>query len=382
MSPLSRRDALRAAPALLTGLAGCSSLGDDDEPDLPMEATWAQFAHEPRRPVVAGGTLAITGDHLETQLVGFDPETGEERWLAGESDRRMSPPATDGNRAYAVSDGGSVLAVNGSDGAIEWTARIPTMDRGNSRAVTFPPLITGDLLVVPTTGDDDGPHSLTAFSREGGEERFSYELPAPIVGEPAADAAGVTVPLHDGRVVRVDTAGEAQWTMETVYHPSGVDLADGTAYLATPEERVVAVDAETGRERWHAPLENTVVTPPRVLDGTLYVGGADFYVYAFDPESGERLWRAETTNAVTSGPVLHDGRLVSLAGGHTRQREHVPYFPTGLFVHTTDGEQVAEYDLTDHLSGGDPTWVASLDDGVYFGQGHELVRLAPEALDA
>jgi quinohemoprotein ethanol dehydrogenase len=85
----------------------------------------------------------------------------------------------------------------------------------------------------------------------------------------------------------------------------GVAYADGRIFAATLDGRLLALDAQTGRELWTVPTVSadsmqTINGAPRAFNGKVVIGnaGSDFgargYVSAFDAVTGRQLWRFYT----------------------------------------------------------------------------------------
>ena len=86
----------------------------------------------------------------------------------------------------------------------------------------------------------------------------------------------------------------------------GAAWADGTLFFNTLDAHTVAVDAETGRERWRTKLGDinrgeTMTMAPLVVKGKVLVGnsggemGVRGWLTALDARSGEIAWRAYST---------------------------------------------------------------------------------------
>ena len=82
----------------------------------------------------------------------------------------------------------------------------------------------------------------------------------------------------------------------------GAALYNGKVILGTLDGRLVAVDAETGKEVWSTVTVDqskpyTITGAPRVFKGKVIIGngGAEYgvrgYVTAYDADTGEQLWR-------------------------------------------------------------------------------------------
>ncbi|HEX7854810.1 MAG TPA: PQQ-dependent dehydrogenase, methanol/ethanol family [Sphingobium sp.] len=89
----------------------------------------------------------------------------------------------------------------------------------------------------------------------------------------------------------------------------------GKVYIGTTDGRVIALDANTGKQLWEQrqygldDMKNNN-GPPRVFDGKVIVGngGADItpergYVTAYDAETGKQLWRFYTVPSDPSKPA-------------------------------------------------------------------------------
>lgn len=388
MVPFTRRETLKALPALAAGLGGCSAFADGDH-SLPAPTRWRIPLDRPTRverptdgPLLVGSQSPFDDDPV---LTGRDPETGDELWTVTGQKGRKSPIGFDETLAYVFTKAEMVFAVDYRSGGVEWRAPIEPVDDADTGVIQFAPLPLGDRVVVPVSGTgDDIPDRLEAFDRATGEHLFDHDLPSSIAGAPATDGAGVLVPLLDGTLRRIAANGTEDWRVDLGTPVSDLTVADETAYVGSPTEQLLAIDVASGDVQWRGPLENTLLTRPLVTDDRVFVGGADYYLAAFDRASGTRQWRVELANAVTAGPTLVGDRLVTLAGGATHQRGQsgdVPFSPTVLSVHDTAGELVGEYRFEGYLDGGSVKWGATTGDGVYLGQEWQLARLDREVLD-
>lgn len=103
---------------------------------------------------------------------------------------------------------------------------------------------------------------------------------------PAIHDDTIFVTTDSGTLYAIATTnGQIRWTFETgAEDPSVPRLGDGLVYVANGN-RVMAVDIDTGEERWNVKWENLSValvdSPPLVTEDALYVG-TDARMYAFD----------------------------------------------------------------------------------------------------
>lgn len=115
-------------------------------------------------------------------------------------------------------------------------------------------------------GPKDGPRGLT--------EAWRVKVSEPI----AQDATGV----------------RQDWLNCGVYNgPVTAPVIGGGMVFVSDRDRhrVVALDAETGRQRWAFPTGGRVLTTPTYANGRLVFGARDGNVYVLDAKTGELVWR-------------------------------------------------------------------------------------------
>lgn len=198
--------------------------------------------------------------------------------------------------------------------------------------------------------------------------------------ETAADAQGTPTagPPADGSTAGTAVAGaddgansipepesfetdDVAWALRTeapIAAPPA--LGDDTVYVGSQDQRVYALDTETGEVRWRTGLGEAIMGRPLVRDGTVYVHlwGASAAV-ALDGETGAVRWRHSLFDGpVTPSPLFVDGRVVTAASVGE------------VMALDSDGEVVWRYNIND--SYGDDRrgtvpdgYLASHDDNVY-----------------
>jgi outer membrane protein assembly factor BamB len=226
----------------------------------------------------------------------------------------------------------AVLAFDGRDGSEVFSS---DRDLGPTSQPAIGPGPDGPIVVFTEGFGDRGPSSTASAavspsptpsdSQVGEEEEFDSHVNAIdlATGEPAWASP---VPLEDvvqkpvaldetsayvadvvGRVTAVELmTGEVRWTEDLGTPISGaVTLDAGRALVTTlggrdePSE-VVALDAETGEELWHASAEDAsnLVSAPVVADGRVLTLDVIGGVIAFDADDGRFLWRTEVINPI------------------------------------------------------------------------------------
>lgn len=109
----------------------------------------------------------------------------------------------------------------------------------------------------------------------------------------------------------------------------GVAVLDSTVYVGTLDARLVALDAESGIERWSTLVADNSVGfsmtgAPLAIDGKIIIGvagaeaGIRGFIDAYDAETGELLWRRHTVPAPGEpGSETWQGNAWEQGGGST-----------------------------------------------------------------
>jgi outer membrane protein assembly factor BamB len=137
------------------------------------------------------------------------------------------------------------------------------------------------------------------------------------------------------------------WPSETRLH---FDLAQEpvavgeTVFVGLHNDKVVALDSETGKEKWVFFTGGPVRFAPVVAAGRLFVASDDGYLYCLDEADGSLVWKFRGGPAdrkvignerlisawpARGGPVLADGKVYFAAGIW-------PFM--GIFIHAIDAE--------------------------------------------
>lgn len=119
-------------------------------------------------------------------------------------------------------------------------------------------------------------------------------------------------PAHTGEQPGPGLVGNPRltWNVSTAGEIiSSPVMVDDVIYIGTKSGFLLALEAETGQERWRFDLGNYIVrSSPAVVDGIVYVTGG-YDIYALDAESGQPRWRLPIMLAGPSSPTVVDGML-------------------------------------------------------------------------
>ena len=293
------RNLLALSAALL--LSACGLFGDDDEElepaeliefevKVPVKRLWstkvgsdAEFLRVALRPVGDGNRIYAAS--VNGNVVALDPEKGKQVWRNKLDIGLSSGPGVGEGLVVVVAADGYVVALGAEDGMERWRAYIS----GESLAT---PLVYDEYVVVQSVDN-----KLTALSVFDGSERWTLEQ-----STPALTMRGSTSPMQVGQSI-----------------VTGFDNG-----------RVMAINLETGDVEW-----DSMLAPPSGrsdldrlsdIDGDIAVVGQDIYASGYQgriaslaAESGQVLWARElsTYAGVTADwnnvySTLQNGELVAL----------------------------------------------------------------------
>jgi outer membrane protein assembly factor BamB len=323
MPSLTRRQVLATAGSASVALAGC--LLDSPSGDLGrVEGAWPMIGRDP-------------GHARRAEDGPTDPRTVWTTEL--DQVRSAGPPSVQDGRLYVPADAVSdrarhryrIHALSASTGEERW--QVPLRSEPNG-----PPAVSGDHVVVTARRSLERGR-VVCFQRRYGDEEWLVDVDARLTAPPTVDGRVVYVPDWSGRVHAPSmTDGSVLWSRwidagrgRTFAEP--VAVHDGTLYLGSMSGTtgVVALDAETGAERWRG--DTGAVTGGPVVDGDLVVVRSHHLVVAFDAD-GTRRWSVNVLEA-DARPMAVDDRHVYVPA---RERLHAI---------TRDGESAWSHDSTD-----------------------------------
>ena len=178
------------------------------------------------------------------------------------------------------------------------------------------PLVSGGTVFI---GDDSG--RLWALAAEDGAEAWTFAAAGAVRARPALFAERLYVPADDGALYCLRaSSGEPVWRARIGAAPSprqrigapgwsydnltsAAVVADGSVYVGTLDGALVALDAETGAERWRARTDGAIVSTPLVAAGKAVFGSFDGKLRALDARTGAPVWTVEAGAPVTSSPT-------------------------------------------------------------------------------
>jgi len=137
---------------------------------------------------------------------------------------------------------------------------------------------------------------------------------------------------------------------------SSPSIVGDSVYLGSGDNKVYALDRNTGERRWSFEAQDVVEATPLVLKDRLYVGSADYFFYCLDAKTGALLWKLESDGKILGSATwaLNKGKVVILMGSYDG------------FLYAIDadaGTVIWKFDSQDYVNG-----TPLVDDGfAYFG---------------
>ncbi len=204
------------------------------------------------------------------------------------------PPLNGVNGAWVLDAEGTLWKV--SPGTAEPVERQLQEITGMAPGEPSPVLLTRDKLRLPSGETASLPFQGQSVTALGGEGFW-------IVGE--------------GRALFMDPEGNERWVWDPEdLQPAPACLDGERLYAGTEEGCLVALDRETGREKYRFPTGAAIVSPPAVVGGEVVFASRDHMVRALDPSAGRLLWQARLRGRPDFGPYgVEGGTLFAEAAG-------------------------------------------------------------------
>jgi alcohol dehydrogenase (cytochrome c) len=271
-------------------------------------------------PVVAGGVMYVTSAN---ECYALDAGTGRQIWryqrprtkglignAAGGANRGVSVA---GDKVFMVTDHAHVIALDRVTGALRWDTEMA--DWHQNYNATGAPLPVGSLVVTGTSGGDEGVRGfLAAFDQATGKEVWRFWT-VPKRGEPGSETWQGKGIDHPGGTTWL--TGTYDPDLDTVYWPVGNPGPDliGDDRLGDNlyTDSIVALEAKTGRLKWHFQFtphdvwDYDAQETPALVDGTwqgqprklLVQANRNGFLYVLDRTNGAFLSGKQYVKNVT-----------------------------------------------------------------------------------
>ncbi|WP_254522639.1 PQQ-binding-like beta-propeller repeat protein [Natrinema caseinilyticum] len=262
-------------------------------------------------PVVADGTAYLS---VEGVVHAFDTTDGALEWRSEDIGASGQPTAA--YETVYVGGDGIVTALDAATGDVRWQTAVVGADHAAIEALT----VAFGMVYALAEG------SLTAIDCESGSVEWARESISVSVGGPAGEQSNVNRALQrcvasaDGRIFTIAEAGTiaafdpltgtSELAIETdYYYLYDLVATDGTVFVRTESEVVAAYDSTTGEreELWHGGVRQVAVSEDTLAFATRYE------LVAVDLETGDERWTVGKYSHAFGDPVIADDAvLVSL----------------------------------------------------------------------
>jgi outer membrane protein assembly factor BamB len=146
-----------------------------------------------------------------------------------------------------------------------------------------------------------------------------------------ADPLRLRLDADNGLIFAVDPKGEVSafkgkqrvWQKEVAKGnlSAGVEAADGILVVGTDKGRLIALDQQSGEQKWTAQLNGAILAPSLIHAGRVISVSNDGTVYAHEVATGSQVWTYNLPNVQFSlrgmaSPVPLDARNVLIASSN------------------------------------------------------------------
>jgi outer membrane protein assembly factor BamB len=232
------------------------------------EVAWTFRARGPVWSTAVSSREAIYFGSWDGSLYSLDLETGQEKWQYDAGSRIWSSPHIAGGTVLFGSEDGHLHAVDAGKGRARWKVKTG-----------------GPIRSTPASADGTvyfGSHDarLYAVDLQTGLEKWEFATGDAIISKIAVSQGTLLFCSLDNYVFAIDAAnGREQWKVRTTGGPTAPVIAGKLVYFGS-YEAIVAVELDSGRERFRFVPKGTVHAPPAVSEANIYFGLSDGYFYA------------------------------------------------------------------------------------------------------
>jgi outer membrane protein assembly factor BamB len=101
----------------------------------------------------------------------------------------------------------------------------------------------------------------------------------------------------------------------------GISVAYETVFFGTENGEVIALDANTGEQKWRKTVKGEVLAAPAIDAGIVLINTGSGFVFALNADSGEEVWSSESDvpplslRGVSSPAAVNGGAIIGTATG-------------------------------------------------------------------
>lgn len=205
------------------------------------------------------------------------------------------PAVADDERLYVMT-GDVMHALLIATGEEVWRVETGTL--------TAPPVVQSGWVIVAVAG------SIAAFRASDGTLVWRKNV-GTVERRPAIDGDVLFVPVLEGSVVALNLqTGEDRWSTPLGGEPGDPLAIGGKVYVASQDKRFYAIDASDGEVEWHRRVGAGPRGRPIADDDHIYFVSLDNILRALDRGDGGEKWAKGLKYRPLEGPLRASGALV------------------------------------------------------------------------
>jgi len=230
-----------------------------------------------------------------------------------------STPVVDGDMVYIGSYSGKVLALNTlarSQDLLfpqkrygEWEWDCPRTNKGSNAIVADLAMSEDAIYVTSSNG------KVYSLDKEFGDSNWKEPpvLDAKLWTSPLIQGDTIYVSTFDGHIhtLSAETGDLLPWAFESeVGFVSSPVIYEDTIFVGSFDNNLCAIRIGDSEPLWRFPGGKWFWAAPVVNEGVVYAGCLDGKIYAINAGTGEELWGFDAGGPIVSSPILVDNLLI------------------------------------------------------------------------
>jgi outer membrane protein assembly factor BamB len=170
--------------------------------------------------------------------------------------------------------------------------------------------------------------NIHALETKSGKPLWEFKTGGPLYGRPTVNEKFLYMLSDDGNLYKLTAnSGKEVWRFDTGggpikrspaglkeedqydYFTSGASINNGVVFIGAANNKLFALDDQTGKEKWHFDAGGIIRSTPAIGEGLVFFGSWDHFVYAVDEKTGSLKWKYDTGAEVTPSPVYANGTV-------------------------------------------------------------------------
>lgn len=269
-----------------------------------------------------GGGLALEGNTLYATtgygtVVAINPSNGAVQWTKAFGEPIRNSPTAAAGKIFFVSTDNTLHALNASTGEEAWKKR--GLPQNATLLSNASPAVVGGIVVAPFPAGD-----IIAYQTASGKpawrdslSRTTETTASGILGDPArpvVDRGVVYAVSHGGRMIATSLASGARVWSKNVASTQMPWVAGDAVFVVDVSGRLMALGRNDGQVRWVSDLPRAARWSGPVLAGNqVWVISSDGLLVGTDARTGQSSSKIDLDTDVFVTPVVAGGRMYILS---------------------------------------------------------------------